>query len=177
MELLEELALGMGAVLRNNGVYLLGGLLLGSGMTVYVDPERMRRALLERGGWAVPGAVAFGAFTPLCACGTLAVLVALVARALPWGPVMAFLVSSPLTSPSELVFEMGFLGRNLAVGVAVASVVLGLGAGICAHLLEGRTGFFEGQFRLSSKSQGTGRGCGCGGTPAERPSWSCAYNP
>ncbi|MDP4091085.1 MAG: permease, partial [Bacillota bacterium] len=70
--------------------------------------------------------------------------------AMPWGPVMAFLISSPLTSPSEYMFETAFFGSKFATAVLVSSIGLGLSAGFMANYLQKRTRFFNDQFRLAA---------------------------
>jgi uncharacterized membrane protein YraQ (UPF0718 family) len=91
----------------------------------------------------------------------MAVLLAMFVSSMPWGTVMAFLISSPLTSPSEYLFETAFFGSKFATGVLVTSLAMGLLAGFAAHLLEKRTSFFKDQFRLAKGSSGN---CGCSGS-------------
>jgi len=129
---------------------LLIGILLAVGVNVYSDPHKLRGLLVRRAGLSIPGAVLFGALTPLCACGTMAVLISMFVSAMPWGAVMAFLVSSPLTSPSEFMFETAFLGTHFAVAMLISSVALGISAGFLAHYLEKNTSLFKGQFRLGN---------------------------
>lgn len=139
--------------LRADWHILLIGVLLAVGINVYADPVKLKKHLSGNAGLSVPGAVLFGAFTPLCACGTMAVLISMFVSAMPWGAVMAFLVSSPLTSPSEFMFETAFLGSRFAAAMLVSSVALGLFAGFLAHLLEKRTNFFRGQLRLAPAAE------------------------
>jgi uncharacterized protein len=80
----------------------------------------------------------------------MAVAISILATALPWGPIMAFLVSSPLMSPSDFVFYVGILGLKFAVALTVASVFLGLAGGYAAHFLEKTTRFFDGQIRFEA---------------------------
>jgi uncharacterized membrane protein YraQ (UPF0718 family) len=135
---------------------------------VYADSNKMRKLFMKKAALSIPGAVAAGALTPLCACGTMAVLLAMFVSSMPWGTVMAFLISSPLTSPSEYLFETAFFGGKFATGVLMASIVLGLLAGFAAHLLEKRTNFFRDQFRLVKDSS---KGCGC---PGEDEAAACS---
>jgi len=147
LSFLREVAGAIGGYLRADWHILLLGTLLAVGINVYLDAEKARAFLKRRAGLSIPVTVAFGSLTPLCACGTMAVLIAMFASAMPWGPVMAFLVSSPLASPSEFLFETAFLGRKFALGMLLSSLVLGLSAGWIAALLETRTSFFQEQYR------------------------------
>lgn len=128
---------------------LLIGIILAVVISVYVDSNKLKNMLMKKTGISIPGAVAFGALTPLCACGTMAVLLSMFVTAMPWGPVMAFLISSPLSSPSEYMFETAFFGSKFATAVLITSIALGLFAGFLANFLEKRTGFFKDQLRLA----------------------------
>lgn len=151
-KIFNELILSLWGYLKADWYILLAGILIASYVKVYVDSEKLKDFFMRRSGLSIPGAVAFGALTPLCACGTTAVMLSMFISALPWGPVMAFLISSPLTSPSEYLFETAFLGSRFASSMLVASIILGILAGIFAHLLEKHTNFFRDQFRLVSES-------------------------
>ncbi|MGE5654484.1 MAG: permease [Bacillota bacterium] len=160
MNLLRDVVLTVIGYLRADWLVLLLGVMVAAAVNVYVEPEKMKRLLRAKAGLSIPGAVAFGALTPLCACGTMAVMISMFVTAMPWGPVMAFLVSSPLTSPSEYLFEAAFLGPKFATAVALASVILGLSSGFAAHLLETRTRFFKGQLRLAGEQETAATCCG-----------------
>ncbi len=148
VKIISELFWTVVAYLRADWSFLLIGILVAVSINVYLDPEKFRKWMEQRAGASIWGSIAFGAFTPLCACGTMAVLLSMFMGALPWGPVMAFLVSSPLTSPSEYIFETAVLGSRLANAMLISSVILGLLAGWAAHQLSKRTAFFSGQLTI-----------------------------
>lgn len=137
--------------LINDWHIILMGILIATSMKVFVNPERLKNNLLKHSKIAVPLSVGLGALTPLCACGTMAVVISLFLTKLPWGPVMAFLISSPLASPSEFLFEGSFMGWRFAISMLTASIVIGLFAGYLATVLEKRTSFFKDQFRILDK--------------------------
>ncbi len=141
--------------LVNDWYIILMGILIATSMKVFVNPERLKNKLLQHSKIAVPMSVGLGALTPLCACGTMAVVISLFLTKLPWGPVMAFLISSPLASPSEFLFEGSFMGWRFAISMLVASIVIGLLAGYLATVLEKRTSFFKDQFRILDKPKNT----------------------
>ena len=148
LNFINQIFLAVLGYLKADWYILLIGILLAVTINVYVDSTKLKKFFERKTGVSIPGAVAFGALTPLCACGTTAVLLSMFISSLPWGPVMAFLISSPLTSPSEYMFETAFIGNRFATALVISSVVLGIGAGVAAHLLEKKTKFFENQFRL-----------------------------
>lgn len=141
--------------------FLVASVLIAAAMPVYVGLDRLARQLRRRWWVAVVGAVALATLTPFCSCGTTAVLLGMMASAVPWAPLVAFMVSSPLTSPSELVVSAGLLGWPFALVFFAGTIVLGLVAGIVAHVIE-RAGWLEGQARV--RSTGT-----CNVSPVARP--------
>jgi len=158
------------AVLINyshNWAALLLAMAIAAVMAVHVDAAKLRDALLRRTKVSILGAVGVGAFTPLCACGTTAVIIGMLTTSLPWGPVMAFLTSSPLMSPDGFVLLAGVVGVKFAVAVAAASVVVGLVSGFGTHLIERKTRFLENQTRFAqpaapAPAAAKTEGCGCG---------------
>ncbi len=116
-------------------------------VTVYVGTERVSTLLERRSALATGGAVLLATLTPFCSCGTTAVLLGMLAAAAPWAPLIAFMVASPLTSPSELVFSAGLFGWPFALIFFAGTIILGLGAGGVAAMLD-RAGWLDGQARL-----------------------------
>ncbi|ERI94665.1 putative permease [Clostridiales bacterium oral taxon 876 str. F0540] len=151
INIIKEILLSIWHYLRADWLILLIGITLAVAMSVYVDSNKLKNMLMKRTGVSIPGAVIFGSLTPLCACGTMAVLLSMFVSAMPWGPVMAFLISSPLTSPSEYMFETAFFGSKFATAILISSILIGLAAGFLANLLEKKTNFFKDQFRLISE--------------------------
>ena len=171
--LLKDTVLYVLGTLWHNLPALVIGVLVAGAMQVYVDPDRMRNWLMRRSAVSVPDTVLFGAFTPFCACGTMAVVLSMVATALPWGPVMAFLTSSPLMSPEGFILLSGVVSPVFAISLAVASVLIGLGSGYATHVIERKTGILKDQLRFASKDAGKASGsCGCTGqlTPVAKVS-------
>jgi len=116
-------------------------------VSVYVGTDRASRMLSRRKSVAVVGVVLLAALTPFCSCGTTAVLLGMLATSAPWAPLVAFMVASPLTSPSELVFSVGLFGWPFAIIFFAGTIVLGLVAGGVAGVLD-RAGWLDGQARV-----------------------------
>lgn len=133
--------------IAHNWFVLLFGVVVAVAITVYVDTEKVRKLFLRRPRFLILGSVAFGALTPFCACGTMAVMLSFISSAFPWGAIMAFLVSSPLMSPDMFVMLAGFLGLNFALALAVSSIILGFGAGWLCNYLETHTHFLDNQLK------------------------------
>lgn len=71
--------------------------LLVSVINYYLPTERVRKLLSGNRGYGV--AIALGAVTPFCSCSTLPMLLGLLKARAAFGPLMAFLITSPLLNP------------------------------------------------------------------------------
>ena len=88
---------------------------------------------------------------------------------MPWAPIVAFMVASPLTSPQELVYSAGLFGWPFALAFFAASIVLGLAGGWIAAVFE-RRGWLANQTRFAKPEPAS---CACStesrrSTPASR---------
>jgi len=137
----------------HDGIYLLIGITIAVALSIYINHDKVRNFLIKRSGFSLWGSVGFATFTPLCACGTMAVIISMVVTALPWGPIMAFLVSSPLMSPDVFVFLNGIIGLKFAIALTVASIILGIGSGYITHIIEKNTGFLKNQLRFEKTKE------------------------
>lgn len=145
--------------LVHNAPSLILGILVASAIKVYVDPEALKSAIMKSSAVSIPASVAFGAFTPFCACGTMAIIVSMLTTALPWGPIMAFIVSSPLMSPDSFIMLSGVISLRFAVTLTVASIIIGLAAGYITHLIEKNTHFLDNQARFQDNPAKSSCGC------------------
>ncbi len=57
----------------------------------------------------------FGAMTPFCSCSTIPILAGLLNSKVPFGPVMSFLIASPLMNPLMIFMLWALLGWKVAV--------------------------------------------------------------
>jgi len=143
--------------------FLLLSVATAAALNVYVGAERLGGWLKRRTWVAVLGAVTLASATPFCSCGTTAVTLGMIASSTPWAPIVAFMVASPLTSPSELVLSGALLGWPFALLFFGGTIVLGLAAGAITGALQ-RTGWLEGQARMAS-SASCGTSCSTTATP------------
>jgi len=136
--------------------FLLISIVAAAAVTTYVGTDRVAALLKRRVFVAIGAAVVVATLTPFCSCGTTAVLLGMMAASAPWAPLIAFMVSSPLTSPSELVLSTGLFGWEFAWIFFLGTVVLGIAAGVIAYFIE-KTGWLEGQARMEVADDS----CGC----------------
>lgn len=144
----------------HNWPFLLASVVIASAVQVFVQQERLATWLRRRTGVAILGAVALGALTPFCSCGTTAVVLGAMASAVPWAPIVAFMASSPLTSPEEYVLSVGLFGPAFATTFFVAAIAVGLIGGGAAWWLE-RHGLLDGQTRMASAEPASACGPTC----------------
>ena len=127
--------------------FLLISVLAAVFVTVYVGTDLGGGHQRDRKALATGAAVLFATLTPFCSCGTTAVLVGMMASSTPWAPLVAFMVASPLTSPSEFTLSAGLFGWVFATVFFIGTIVLGLASGGVAALLD-RSGWLNGQARI-----------------------------
>lgn len=116
---------------------------------MYVDQRALARTLTRYSRTSIFLVTLFATLTPFCSCGTVAVVLSMIASTVPWGPIVAFMVSSPLMSPSQYIYTAGVMGWTFANTLLVASIALGVGAGYVADALDKR-GLLKNQARLGS---------------------------
>ena len=154
--------------LWHNGIYLLLSIGTAVAMTVYIDAKKARKFLMKRSRFVIPASVLIAALTPLCACGTMAVVISLLSSAFPLGAVMSFLVSSPLMSPDTFILVSGFMGLKFTIILAVSSLVMGFASGYLTQLVERRSNLLKNQLRTAEPEpayrvvyQKEPESCGC----------------
>jgi uncharacterized protein len=152
--------------LSHNWPFLLASIVIAGILKVFVDAHKVSAFLDRFKGASVLAATLAAVATPLCSCGTTAVVLGMMAGAMPWAPIVAFMVASPLSSPEGMVFSAGLFGWPFAIYYFGASIALGLAGGGLAAVLQ-RAGFLERQTRFIATASPGGSeaamagACGC----------------
>jgi uncharacterized membrane protein YraQ (UPF0718 family) len=94
----------------------------------------------------------------------------MMAGSMPWAPIIAFMVASPLSSPEGMVYSAGLFGWPFAIAFFVASILLGLLGGLAGGIFENR-GWLKNQARFNQAAAArqpapAAAACGCGSQPA-----------
>ena len=159
----------------HNWPYLLFSILIAAAFKLYLDPGRVSAFLKRYRNAGILAATTAAVTTPLCSCGTTAVLLGMMSSLMPWAPIIAFMVASPLTSPGELVYSAGLFGWPFALTFFAASIVLGLAGGLAGSFLESR-GWLKNQTHMvmactkcSPVPVVQPSSCGCGEAAQVRP--------
>ena len=127
---------------------LLLSVLVSVVLKLYIDQDRVATLLKRNQRNSVLISTSLAVATPFCSCGTTAVVLGMMASTIPWAPIVAFMVSSPLTSPQELFYSAGIFGWPFAIIFFAASIILGLAGGGMAAFAESR-GWLKNQVRFS----------------------------
>jgi uncharacterized membrane protein YraQ (UPF0718 family) len=133
----------------HNWVLLLISIVISAALKLYADQDAIARFLRRNTQNSVLMATGVAVATPFCSCGTTAVILGMMASTIPWAPIVAFMVASPLTSPQELFYSAGLFGWPFALAFFAASVLLGLAGGSIATFAESR-GWLKDQARLTA---------------------------
>ena len=151
----------------HNGYLLLISIMISAALKLFVDQDAISRFLRRNTKNSVLMATGVAVATPFCSCGTTAVILGMLASTVPWAPVVAFMVASPLTSPQELFYSAGLFGWPFAIAFFVASILLGLAGGALAGLAESR-GWLKDQARMPAQNAPS-LSLGIMGAPAPLP--------
>lgn len=135
----------------HNWWLLLISILISAALKLYVNQEAVAGFLRRNTKNSVLISTGVAVTTPFCSCGTTAVVLGMMASTIPWAPIIAFMVASPLTSPQELFYSAGLFGWDFAIAFFAASILLGLAGGAIASLAEGR-GWLANQARMANQS-------------------------
>jgi len=158
----------------HNWYLLVISVLISAALKLYVDQDAIARFLRRNTKNSVLISTGVAVATPFCSCGTTAVILGMMASTIPWAPIVAFMVASPLTSPEELFYSAGLFGWNFAIAFFVASILLGLIGGAIASFAEGR-GWLKNQTRVAKpKSPALSLGIMGGPAPVAVPAVSGA---
>lgn len=87
------------------------------------------------------GAAFFGSLAPLCSCGVIPLIAALLAAGVPLGPVMAFWISSPLMSIEKYFLATAVFDAGFATAYLVTAMAMGAIAGFVTQAIVNRGGF------------------------------------
>ncbi len=107
---------------------------------------------------SVTVAAGAGALSPLCSCGVIPAIAAMLAAGIPLAPIMSFWITSPLMSPESFVLTYSVLGKDLALARLIATLAIGLVAGYSTMYLV-RIGFIENEILKNNAGMSESRSC------------------
>ncbi|VFQ47490.1 permease [Desulfoluna butyratoxydans] len=97
---------------------------------MYIPHEKLRSWLSRRGVVGNVIAAMVGSLTPFCACSTIPMTLGMLNAGAPFGPVMSFVIASPLLNPIILAMVAAMMGLKASIiyftVTFAASVVFGV---------------------------------------------------
>ena len=91
------------------------------GLTLaYISDDKLQRLLSHKGIFGNILGALMGGMTPFCACSTIPMTVGMLKAKVPFGPVISFVVASPILNPIVLSMMVALLG--LKAGIIYAAV-------------------------------------------------------
>ena len=91
------------------------------GLTLaYISDDKLKRWLSHKGVFGNILGALMGGMTPFCACSTIPMTVGMLKAKVPFGPVISFVVASPILNPIVLSMMVALLG--LKAGIIYAAV-------------------------------------------------------
>lgn len=103
--------------------------------------QRISHLVQGRTSAMILGAAFFGSLAPLCSCGVIPLIAALLAAGVPLGPVMAFWISSPLMSIEKYILATAVFDVGFATAYLATAMIMGAVAGFVMQALVKRGGF------------------------------------
>jgi uncharacterized membrane protein YraQ (UPF0718 family) len=146
---------------------LLLSILISVVIKMTINKDRVAHFLKRNTRNSVLVSTGLAVTTPFCSCGTTAVVLGMMASTVPWAPIVAFLVASPLTSPQQMVYSAGLFGWPFSIAFMAASILLGLTGGGLAQFAEAR-GWLNDQARFVTRQE-TALPMAADNTPAPLP--------
>lgn len=152
----------------HNWYLLVISIAVSAALKFYVDQEAIAGFLRRNTRNSVLMATGVAVGTPFCSCGTTAIVLGMMASTIPWAPIVAFIVSSPLTSPEGLFYTAGIFGWQFSIAFFISSILLGLAGGAIASFAEAR-GWLVNQARMATDPPSLSLGIMGGPAPIELP--------
>lgn len=111
------------------GLFFIIGITIASLIKTFQLDTFLRKAFEANKRASIPIASGTGTFSPLCSCGVIPAVAALLASGVPLAPIMSFWITSPLMDPESFVLTYGLLGKEMAAARVIAALSIGLTAG------------------------------------------------
>jgi len=106
------------------------------GLTLmYISEDKLQRWLSHKGAFGNILGALMGGLTPFCACSTIPMTVGMLKARVPFGPVMSFVVASPILNPIVLGMMLKLLGIKAGIVYAAVSFMAAVFFGLILEKL------------------------------------------
>lgn len=137
-------------------------------LQAYLPPQKIQAILSSRGGKGYFIAAFLGAITPFCSCSTIPFLKGLLKARAGFGPMMVFLLASPLLNPIIIGLFIVTLGVDVTIFYFVIAMSVSVIAGYTLEKLNFERFVKESAYNIPSPSS-CSKNSGCGNaSPADK---------
>ncbi len=110
-------------------IYLVIGIIFTAIFQAFIDKKKLSNWVHQHPHISIIGASAFGVISPIGTYVCIPMAGSLYSRGTPLGPLMAFLVASPILNPTIFMLTIGAFGLEMALMRVIAGISLGVLAG------------------------------------------------
>lgn len=115
--------------------YIFLSILFSALLAIYLTPKKLGKLLCFNKISGIIIASLLGAISPLSSYALIPFAGALLSLGFPLGAVSAFVISTPLMNPTIFILTLRGLGLEMALARLVATILIGIIAGLLAELL------------------------------------------
>ena len=109
--------------------YLFVGIIFTSLFQAFIDKQKLSNWVNRKPHISIIGAACFGVISPLGTYVCIPLAGSLYSKGTPLGPLMAFLVASPILNPTIFMLTIGAFGYQMALFRLISGILLGVIAG------------------------------------------------
>ncbi len=121
-------------------VYLVIGIIFTALFQAFINKQKLSAYVAHNPHLSIIGAAGFGVISPLGTYICIPMAGSLYKKGAPLGPLMAFLVASPILNPTIFMLTLGAFGYEMAIVRLVTGILLGATAGYIFWFLGKKVG-------------------------------------
>lgn len=140
-------------ILNGSSVWLVGSFLLAGLLHNIVSPEKFQKQLGNDRLSAILKGTISGMLLPICSCGVIPLGLSLYYSGAYLGPVLAFMVATPIINPAAVILSYGLLGPQIGTIYLLAGFLVPVIIGLLANRFCGAELQLPGAGEVSSLSR------------------------
>ncbi len=121
-------------------IYLVLGIIFTALFQAFINKQKLSAYVARSPHLSIIGAASFGAISPIGTYICIPMAGSLYKKETPLGPLMAFLVASPILNPTIFMLTLGAFGYEMAIVRLITGVLLGATAGYIFWFLGKKVG-------------------------------------
>ncbi len=125
-------------------IYLVIGIIFTAFFQAFINKQKLSAYVARNPHLSIFGAASFGVISPLGTYICIPMAGSLYKKGTPLGPLMAFLVASPILNPTIFMLTLGAFGYEMAIVRLITGILLGAIAGYIFLFLGKKVGHVKG---------------------------------